>query len=130
LGRPGDRAVPESAPPLPPDASGHAACGGALFETLKGFYGTNDSHFTLRSDEVPGVTRSFDHFLDASAENGRSRIYLGIHWNFDSLAGQQCGREVADYVFAHAFAPKAAPALAAAPAHPALAFSATEISTS
>jgi hypothetical protein len=38
-------------------------------------------------------------------ENGRSRIYLGIHWAFDSTQGITQGRQVADQVFANAFEP-------------------------
>ena len=39
----------------------------------------------------------------AEEENGRSRIYPGIHWSFDKTEGIAQGRRVADYVFAHAF---------------------------
>ncbi len=38
-------------------------------------------------------------------ENGQSRIYLGIHWAFDKTAGIAQGRQIADYVFSHAFVP-------------------------
>jgi hypothetical protein len=121
LGAPGDGFVSDFTPPFPAYASGHATFGGALFEVLKDFYGTNNIHFTLKSDDAPGVTRSFDHFLDAATENGRSRIYLGIHWNFDAVAGQQCGVHIGDYVFEHAFKPVSAPPAAptAASAKPA-----------
>ena len=43
--------------------------------------------------------RSFDSFSQAAEENGQSRIYLGIHWSFDKVAGHPPGRRVADYVF-------------------------------
>src|SRR5205823_4726577 len=114
LGAPGAGFAPDFTPPFPAYGSGHATFGGALFEVLKDFYGTNDIHFTLKSDAVPGVTRSFDHFLDAATENGRSRIYLGIHWSFDATAGDQCGIHVGDFVFSHAFKPVVTAALAAA----------------
>ncbi len=32
------------------------------------------------------------------AENGRSRVYLGIHFDFDDLVGQEVGQAVADSV--------------------------------
>ena len=54
-------------------------------------------HFTVSAESVT-YTRSFDSFEGAAAEAGRSRIYGGIHYQFDNVNGQQVGRNVADYV--------------------------------
>jgi hypothetical protein len=106
---------PNFTPPFPAYPSGHAGFGGALFETLRLFYGTDAIPFTFVSDEFNGVTkdsggnvrpllpRSFDTLSQAEEENGQSRIYLGIHWSFDKVEGIAQGRKVADYVFGHAF---------------------------
>jgi hypothetical protein len=108
---------PNFTPPFPAYPSGHAGFGGAIFETLRRFYGTDDIGFTFVSDEFNGVTkdhdgnvrpympRSFSSLSQAEEENGQSRIYLGIHWHFDKTAGISQGRHVADYVFDHAFRP-------------------------
>ncbi|MDB5289743.1 MAG: hypothetical protein JWL69_984 [Phycisphaerales bacterium] len=106
LGAPGDGVVPDFTPPFPAYISGHSTFGAAAFETLKNFYGTDRMHFTLMSDELPGVTRSFNTFSQAADENGMSRIYLGIHWNFDNNYGKATGRSVADYVFQHEMRPR------------------------
>ncbi len=90
-------------PPFPTYLSGHATFGGALFETLKEFYGTDAIAFTLASDELIGVQRNFTTFSEAMAENGRSRVYMGIHWNFDDLQGQLTGQQVASYVSGRPF---------------------------
>jgi hypothetical protein len=108
---------PNFTPPFPAYPSGHAGFGGALFETLRQFYGTDAVAFTFVSDEFNGLTRdnqsllrpykprSFSSFSQAEEENGQSRIYLGIHWSFDKTQGIAQGRRVADYVFSHAFRP-------------------------
>jgi hypothetical protein len=108
---------PNLTPPFPAYPSGHASMGGALFQTLRRFYGTDDIPFTFVSDEFNGITkgndgnvrpllpRSFSTLSQAEEENGQSRIYLGIHWSFDKTEGIAMGRRVADYVFDNALLP-------------------------
>src|SRR6478609_4046884 len=104
-------------PPFPAYPSGHAGIGGALFQVMRRFYGTDNISFTFVSDEFNGQTRdhngnvrpyrprSFSNLSQAEEENGQSRIYLGIQWSFDKVEGIASGRRVGDYVFDHAFTP-------------------------
>ena len=104
LGAPASNLMgPNFTPPFPAYPSGHATFGGALFQTLRRFYGTDHIGFTFVSDEFNGVTRdnqgnvrpyiprSFSRLSQAEEENGQSRIYLGIHWSFDKTEGIASG---------------------------------------
>ncbi len=108
-------------PPFPTYVSGHATFGGALFETLKNFYGTDAMSFTLKSDELngittdsggagrPKITRSFTSFSQAADENAISRVYLGIHYRFDATEGVKQGSAIADNAFSHFLKSKLTP---------------------
>jgi len=112
---------PNFTPPFPAYPSGHAGFGGALFQTLRRFYGTDHIRFSFISDEFNGKTagndgtvrpvvrRTYSRLSQAEEENGQSRIFLGIHWAFDKTEGIAQGRRVADYIFEHAFRRRSGP---------------------
>lgn len=109
-------------PPFPTYPSGHATFGAAAFRTMANYFGTDDIAFTVTSDELNGVTtdtdgnvrplspRSFSSLSEAAVENGMSRVYLGIHWNFDASSGIDMGNSIADYAFANYLQPANLPA--------------------
>lgn len=98
-------------PNFPSYTSGHATFGAALFQTLKRFYNSDAIPFRLISDEFNGVNRDvngsvrpmrerpYNSFTEAMLENARSRVYLGIHYQFDAEEGIKAGMRIADYVF-------------------------------
>ncbi len=107
---------PNFTPPFPAYVSGHAAIGGALFQVMRHYY-PDATPFTFVSDEWNGVNKDINgsprplrplHFAnlsDAERQNAQSRIWLGVHWQFDSDQGTIEGGKVADWVWDHAFQP-------------------------
>ncbi len=110
---------PNFTPPFPAYVSGHAAIGGALFQVMRHYY-PDRTPFTFVSDEWNGINKDingnprplrplrFDSLSAAERQNAESRIYLGVHWQFDADQGMIEGRKVADWTWDHAFQPVAA----------------------
>ncbi|MEK6798134.1 MAG: vanadium-dependent haloperoxidase [Planctomycetota bacterium] len=86
-------------PGFPAYSSGHSTFSGAASKMLGFFYGSDEIGFTTGSDALPDVTRTYSGLSEAANEAGRSRIYGGIHWEYDNQDGLGSGRELAIYVY-------------------------------
>ena len=108
-GRPGlDAAAGHAAPPVV-HLRGTARSAPRPPRCWRGFFGDDSIAFSDTS-EVPAsagapVTRSFAGFREAAEEAGASRIYGGIHWQFDNQAGLTAGRKVGEFVSKHLLRP-------------------------
>jgi hypothetical protein len=93
-------------PAIPEYASTHSVLGGAASEVLRRFFRDDDVSFTTTSG-VPfaGLTRSFESFSQAAAENGESRIYAGIHFRSAVEDGIKLGNKIGGFAFTHALQP-------------------------
>ena len=91
-------------PPFPSCTSGHSTFSGAAAQLLALFFGGDRMSFTDTSG-VERVSRTYHSFSQAAEEAGRSRIYGGIHFQFDNRAGLQSGRAVGRYIFEHYLQP-------------------------
>lgn len=81
--------------------------GGTLQATvLAMFFGADEISFTTTSEDLPGVSRSFDSFSQAAEEAGLSRIYGGIHFMSANEYGLLCGAEVGSLAVEHFLLPK------------------------
>jgi hypothetical protein len=96
---PGWMSLHPTTPPYPSYAGNAATIGGASATVLSDVFG-DDVPFTIDWSRYgfPGVTRSYDGFWTAANEEAISRVYGGIHYTFDSVAGQGIGRGVGNYV--------------------------------
>ena len=78
--------------------SGHSTFSGAASSVLAAFFGTDLLNFSLTADDV-AITRNFTSLSGAADEAGKSRIYGGIHWEFDNSVGLLSGRQLGGYIF-------------------------------
>lgn len=93
-------------PPFPAYTSGHSTFSGASARLLALYFGTDNIAFSGPSPDpgrwpaaLTGVRRSWRSLSAAAAEAGQSRIYGGIHWQFDNVAGLKAGSAIADQTF-------------------------------
>ena len=90
-------------PPFPAYISGHATFGAAHAAVMASFFGTDTMTYTITSEDplYTGGPRTYNSFSEAALENGRSRVYLGVHWQFDADEGYTCGTHVGDWTASH-----------------------------
>lgn len=94
-------------PCFPAYTSGHATFGAAWAAIMRRFFGTDNITFTATTNDpnAVGVTRTFTSFSAAAREDGRSRIWLGVHFQFDADAGFSSGTAAGDFIFANYLRP-------------------------
>jgi len=89
-----------STPPFPTYTSGHSTFSAVTGQLLTSKFGNNTS-FTDSSKISYGFTpRSFSNFISAAQEAATSRLYGGIHYEFDNTSGFTCGQDIAGNVMA------------------------------
>ena len=91
-----------STPAHPSYTSGHSCVSAAAAGILAHEFGEH-TRFTIESDQMPGVVRSFTTFNAALEEVKDARVFAGIHWRFDCERGQAIGAAVANYILDNSF---------------------------
>src|SRR5207253_9269507 len=84
--------------PDPSYPGAHAVISAAGAEVLISFFHTDHFEFSVTSEVMPGVERSFTSFPAAAEEATLSRIFAGVHFLFDLTTGQRRGRHIADVI--------------------------------
>ena len=95
---------------FPSYPSAHGTASTAAMTVLAHTLGTGDNYsFTMVTEEVDRAgpfsgkitmdppTRSFSSFSEAGMEASMSRVYLGIHFRYDSEEGFELGRKIGEY---------------------------------
>ncbi|MCO8277638.1 vanadium-dependent haloperoxidase [Actinoplanes sp. TRM 88003] len=91
-----DRNGVRFSPPFPAYTSGHATFAGAWAGVMKRYFGTDNVTFRVDSvDPNEQQYRTYSTFSSAAVENARSRVYLGVHYQWDADFGVSSGDAVA-----------------------------------
>ncbi|HJT18722.1 MAG TPA: vanadium-dependent haloperoxidase [Thermoanaerobaculia bacterium] len=91
-------------PNFPEYPSGHSTVSGAAGAVIASFFGS-DASFTVDSNVMLGVTRSFDSVAAATSEVNDARVFGGIHFRSAVNDGVATGVAVGNYVLQHALLP-------------------------
>ncbi|WP_431124265.1 vanadium-dependent haloperoxidase [Flagellimonas flava] len=96
--------------PFPSYPSAHGTASTAAMTVLANTFGKGDNYkFTMVQKEVDSAgffsgrmkmdppTRSFSSFSEAGLEASMSRVYLGIHFRYDSEEGNKLGAQIGNY---------------------------------
>ncbi len=86
-------------PCFPSYPSNHASGTRSGAEVLQRLYGRGGHSITLSNPAVPGITLHYTSFGEISADVDDARVYGGIHYRFDQVAGRKLGRAVATAVY-------------------------------
>ncbi len=96
--------------PFPSYPSAHGTASTAAMTVLANTFGKGDEYkFTMVQKEVDSAgffsgrmkmdppTRNFNSFSEAGLEASMSRVYLGIHFRYDSEEGNKLGAKIGNY---------------------------------
>jgi PAP2 superfamily protein len=92
--------------PDPSYPGAHAVLSAAGARVLRDFFKQDQFDFTVTSEVLPGVARSFTGFSAAAEEATLSRIFAGVHFRVDLTTGQGLGRNVARFVVRNVLTPR------------------------
>ncbi len=85
--------------------SGHAATSGVGFAVLERVFGAQGHRIVVTHPAMPDVVLEYSALEEITRDIDDARVYGGIHFRFDQVAGGEQGRRVGSYVWKHAFRP-------------------------
>jgi hypothetical protein len=98
--------VPLIATPCHPSyGSGHAATSGVSREVLARLFGERGHRITVTDSASPGVVLEYTALEEITRDIDDARVFGGIHFRTDQIAGAEQGHSVGAYVSRHAFRP-------------------------
>jgi hypothetical protein len=86
-------------PCFPSYPSNHGSASGGAAEVLRRIYGEAGHSITVTNPAVPDITLQYSSFKQITDDISDARVYGGIHFRTDQVAGEQLGRAVGTTVF-------------------------------
>jgi len=86
-------------PCFPSYPSNHGSGSGGGAEALRRLYGEGGHSITLSNPAVPGTVLQYSTFNQIVDDISDARVYGGIHFRFDQVAGARLGRDIATAVY-------------------------------
>jgi hypothetical protein len=86
-------------PCFPSYPSNHGSGSGGAAEVLRRIYGEAGHSITLTNPAVPDITLQYTSFKQITNDISDARVYGGIHFRTDQVAGEQLGRAVGKSVY-------------------------------
>ena len=88
-------------PAFPGYPSAHASASYAARLVAEWLFGRKGIHFQLSHPGLPGVLLTYRSFHDLTHDVDDARVYGGIHFRFEQVAGSWEGYRVGGYIFLH-----------------------------
>ena len=86
-------------PCFPSYPSNHGSGSGGGAEVLRRLYGEDGHSITLSNPAVPSITLQYTTFEEITDDISDARVFGGIHFRFDQVAGARLGRAVGASVY-------------------------------
>jgi len=92
-------------PCFPSYPSNHGSAGNGAAEVMRRIYGDDGVSITLTNPAVPNIVLQYTSFKQITDDISDARVYGGIHFRTDQVAGERLGRAAGKTVYKHNLRP-------------------------
>jgi PAP2 superfamily len=92
-------------PCFPSYPSNHGSAGNGAAEVMRRIYGDDGISITLSNPAVPTIVLQYTSFKQITDDISDARVYGGIHFRTDQVAGEHLGKAVGKAVYKHNLRP-------------------------
>ncbi len=92
-------------PCFPSYPSNHGSAGNGAAEVMRRIYGDDGVSITLTNPALPSIVLQYTSFKQITDDISDARVFGGIHFRTDQVAGERLGRAVGKTVYKHNLRP-------------------------